>query len=372
MIGSSGRRLIAAVIGRSPRADQPSTLYTFIYRSRGWHRLSPARLKVNRGARVDLVSGNQTCLLAPNRQVVRAWCLHGSRWQQVGTAVFHTTAPSPVTGYDGATGGLGRTPVVLQAHLQGARQSAGAAGVGGRLQHFAYAFNHGRWHRAAATALDSTASGTQRPFGFRFHGHICFAYDRLANDPATPPEIRASCLRGGTWVDAGVPPLRIQDLPTSLRDQPAASVDVDGAEVADGRLFIGTDVFYGDHGTWLVWKLTDDGWKLTPLGAPANESWNSQGELYALAGQPWTVRFDQQQTRQGLKARLVVAHLNRGTTSIAVAPELFATATLQAPLYWGLVRVDGQTYGMAAVAGRRRSTRLVIRRLVAVQARAGA
>lgn len=339
--------VIVSVVSRAASEASPSQVLSFKWSGHAWRSVG-GPLAVNRGARVDLFGGRRACIAGPTGRAVRVWCMGSDRrWHRVGGAAFRTTAPSPVTGYDGAFIADGKL-IVIKAHVRDARSAPGSAGISGRLEHMLYAFNGARWQPLTRGQLDASATnGTQRPFGFD-GSRPCVAYDALPRDRAQSPTIRIRCIGDRGRLHTMRPALTSSRVAAGAgRRGTRIGIDVDGATVAGGVIFLGVDEFVGRHVKWPVMALRGGRWSTTPLGA--DSSWDAQGSLYTIAGWPWAIQFDQRDEPDMIRTRLIVRRLLPDGTAATVGQPLIENAKLVGPLYWGLTLAQSKIYAMATL-----------------------
>ena len=175
----------------------------------------------------------------------------------------------------------------------------------------------------------SAADGTQRPFGFDYR-QPCIAYDALPKDGTKSPTIRIRCITTDGALHALPPTLTSRTVAPRAARSERAGIGVDGVTVAGGTIYVGVDFFAGRHVKWPVLALQGSRWIATSLGA--DSSWDAQGSLYTIAGEPWAIQFDQRNGSGGIQTRLIVRGLLADGTSITVGEPLIRNARLLGPL----------------------------------------
>lgn len=351
-LATAAGALHVAIVDRSPARQRASRLWVYRLAAGRWEGPVGRRpLSVNRGAMVSVIGGRRLCVVAPRARAVDAWCAGSRDWTSLGQP-FTTSYPEPVTGFSGAFADRGRL-LAIRTHLQDARSSDGGTSIDGRPALRVLGRRGRAWDAIAGEVDPTVAGGTLRPFGLSYAGAPCLAYDALSSARTVKSEIRVACVRQNRWVQA-VPALTADQMAGSDR----AVMNVDGATVADGSLYLGVDRFEGRRVTWPVMVLRGGRWIATDLGG-SKPGWNSQGSLTTIGGRPWAVRFDQRPGADGLQTRLVVRTLAADGRGRDVGEPLVNNRRFYGPLYWGLVQAGRTVYAMATVPQPSRSRNVV-------------
>ncbi len=196
------------------------------------------------------------------------------------------------------------------------------------------------WSSVANRPAQAPRGGSQRFQPFEYGGDPCLAYDHVTSSTALPT-VRLECARNGSWQPVA------PAITGATIDAPRAVVNIDGIEVAGGKLYAGVDRFEQSGAGWEVLRLADSRWVLTSLETDS-PPWSAQGALCSVGRQLWALRFDQQLGRAGPIARFEVDVLDTrsGAVTRQVGGPLLRARQLYGPVSYGLGAARSRIYAL--------------------------